>query len=317
VLLPNKEINMKLRAALSAGFILCAGLAYAQTAQPTEAPVKIGLKLAPGITRGFKITVDEKGTMTLPGSGQNMPMNMGMTAYAKLFVDKANDDGTWAARYRIGGIKMEMNGAPLNMPNSSSSQSITIKGIIAKNGSFLLTEVLDGGSSAMGMGMSPGQMMNNVLGNLMNLPDKPVNVGDTWQTVIPLPFDSTHKSQLTVDSKIVGVDHLNGDQFVRIQHDSSGPLNMSISTPVTMNMTGTVKGSGVTKVSVNTGTPVDDRSTQHLTISLSGTNPSGNGEQMNMSIDMNVDSHIEAMVLDKVVPESKKPAKASKKAKAQ
>lgn len=306
---------MKLRAVISAGLIACAGLSHAQTAAPGDAPLTINLKLVAGMVRGFKINVDQKGTMTLPGSGQNMPLNTGMTAYAKLFVDKQNPDGTWSARYRIGGIKMLMNGTPINMPNGSLS--ITLKGIIAKNGSFTPTEMPEGAGGAMGMGMSPGQTMNNVLGNLMTLPDKPVRIGESWNTVVPLPFDTAHKSMLNVDSKVIGVDHLNGDEFVRIQHDTSGPLNLTITTPATMNITGTIKGSGISKVSMNSGTPVDDRSSQHLTLAINGTNPSGNGEPMNISMEMDVDSHIEAVVLDKVVPAPKKLAKpALKKAKA-
>lgn len=301
---------MKLRSVFSAGLIALAGLAHAQTAAPADAPLTINLKLAAGMVRGFKIDVSQKGTMTLPGSGQNMPLNTGMTAYAKLFIDKENPDGTWSARYRIGGIKMLMNGSPMNMPGGSSE--MTMKGLISKNGAFTPTESPQGGG-AMGMGMSAGQTMNNVLGNLMNLPDKPVRIGETWNTVVPLPFDTGHKSQLNVDSKVLGVDHLNGDDFVRIQHDTSGPLNMTITTPATMNITGTIKGSGVSKVSLKTGTPVDDRSSQHLSLAISGTNPSGNGEAMNISMEMDVDSHIEAVVLDKVVPAAKTPAKATAK----
>lgn len=299
---------MKLRALLSAGVIACSGIAYAQDAAP--APVKIELKLAPAQIRAFKISVEQKGTMTLPGSGQNMPLNTGITAYAKLIVDKQNADGTWAARYKIGGMKMLMNGAPMPMPGNTGD--MMIKGTLGKNGTFTPSGDL-AGSSPMGMGMNPGQSMNNVLGNLMNLPGKPVIVGDTWTNSVPLPFDPTGKSALTVNSKVIGIDHLNGDQIVRIQRDTSGPLNLTITQPMTMNVSGTINGTGVSQVSVNSGSPIDDLATQHLALTITGQNPSGNGDQMNISMDMNVTSHIESVVLARkavvVNPKSKAPAK--------
>ena len=299
---------MKLRALLSAGIMACSGMAQAQNAAPT--PIKIELKLSPGQIRAFKISVDQKGTVTLPGSGQNMPLNTGITAYAKLIVDKQNSDGTWAARYKIGGMKMLMNGAPMTMPGNSGD--MMIKGILSKTGTFAPTEDLSK-TAGMGMGMSAGQSMNNVLGNLMNLPEKAVIVGDTWTKVVPLPFDPTGKSSLSINSKVLGVDQLNGDQIVRIQHDTSGPLNLTITQPMAMNVTGTLKGSGVSQVSVNLGTPIDDLSTQHLVLTMTGQNPSGNGEKLNISMDVDVTSHIESVVLTRkavvVNPPAKVPAK--------
>ena len=302
---------MKLRALLSVGVIACSGVAQAQNAAPTApAPIKIELKLSPGQVRAFKISVDQKGTITLPGSGQNMPLNNGVTAYAKLIVDKQNSDGTWAARYKIGGMKALMNGAPMTMPGATDG--MTIKGTLSKTGSFTPNDD-QSKSAGMAMGMSPSQSMNNVLGNLMNLPDRPVAIGDTWTNVVPLPFDTTGKSKLTVDSKVLGVDQLNGDQIVRIQHDTSGPLNLTITQPMTMNVTGTLKGSGISQVSVNLGTPIDDLSTQHLVLTMTGQNPSGNGEKLNISMDVDVTSHIESVVLTRkavvVNPPAKVPAK--------
>ncbi|HEY3413310.1 MAG TPA: hypothetical protein VGM51_09685 [Armatimonadota bacterium] len=298
---------MKLRALLSVGILACSGIAQAQNATPAApAPVKIELKLAPGQIRAYKISVDQKGTMTLPGSGQNMPLNIGVTAYAKLIVDKQNDDGTWAARYKIGGMKTTMNGAPMNLP--SGTDGMTIKGILSKTGAFKPTDDQPK-SSGLGMGMSPGQSMSNVLGNLMNLPEKAVIVGDTWSTVVPLPFDATGKSSITVDSKVLGIDHQNGDQIVRIQHDSSGPLNMTMTQPMPMNIAGTIKGSGLSQVSVNSGAPLDDLSTQHMTLTVTGQNPSGNGDKMNISMDMVMTSHIESVVLERKAVVVKTPAK--------
>jgi hypothetical protein len=167
--------------------------------------------------------------------------------------------------------------------------------------------------------MSPGQTMNNVLGNLMNLPDKPVSVGDTWTTSVPLPYDPTGKSILTVDSKVVGVDNLDGDRIVRIKRDVSGPLNMTMTTPAVMNIAGSIKGTGMSRVSVKTGSPLDDVSKQHVQMNVTGTNPSGNGEKMNITIDMDVTSRIEATVLAKTTvkpaPKVKATAKPSAKQK--
>jgi hypothetical protein len=293
---------MKLRAALSMGLIACTNISHAQAppVEPTAAPMTLTLSLAPGQIRAFKITVDQQGTINLAGSGQAMPLNTGLTCFAKLIVDKQNADGTWNARYKIGGMKMLMNGTPMNMPNMAKSYDI--KGILNKSGGFKPTEDLSKvGGGGFSPAMSSSQTMNNVLGNLMILPDKPVSIGDTWTNSVPLPYDATGKSTLTINSKILGVDHLNGDGIVRIQHDTSGPINMSITQPMAMNISGTIVGSGVSQVSLNTGSPIDDRSTQHLKMDIKGTNPSGNGEQMNMALDMNVTSHVESQILAKTV----------------
>ncbi|HEY3267980.1 MAG TPA: hypothetical protein VGM37_13700 [Armatimonadota bacterium] len=295
---------MKFRPVLPLVVLLSAPLANAQTAPvppvtpPVTAPapesVQFTTKLTPGSIRSYKVTVDQKGTLSIPGSGQTMPIDAKVTSYVKMIVDKQNADGTYAAHIKLGGVKMTSN-SPMPMPPVQDSYEV--KGTIGKDGLFTADPTVDK-KPGNALGMSPAETMTGIFRSLSAVPLTSVAVGDSWSSVIPLPLDPSGKSQIAVTSKLLGVDAVTGDRVARVQRDIEGPVNLQLTEPMPLSITGTMKGSGVSKVSVTSGQPLQDDSKVHLKMTIQAPNSAGNGEQTNMGLDMDLTTKVESSVAD-------------------
>jgi hypothetical protein len=283
--------------AVPAILALTAGLACAQTDTPAvvtaPAPetVTFQLNLKPNTARAQRMVVDVAGTMQMPGNQGSMPVNVRMEASTKFFVDKKNDDGTYNVRYRIGGIKMSMNGQP--MP-TGMAESLELKAVLAKDGRA--TKVTGLENVPGGMGVDPTQMMRSALMNNIGLPDKPLAVGETWTTTIPMPFDPSGSSNVQVVSKLNSVETVKGQRIANIESKMSGPMNMTMQQPVPMTMTGQMDGTTTMRLDAGSGLPIDSTGVTKLKMDMTMDNPAGNGEKMNMTMDMTVTARLEPSV---------------------
>lgn len=305
---------MKLKTFVPAALLLLAGAAGAQNVPApvvsptlTAAPLEMKLKLTPGQVRAYRITINQDSAMTLPGAGQGMPVKMDLTTDAKLFVDKANPDGSYAVRFRVGGTKANLSVNGQSMPMPGLPESTQYAGTVQKDGSFKPSADTVKKAGISGMGMDPGQLMSGLFANLMSIPDRPVAVGDTWITTVAMPLDPTGASTISVSNKILGVDTgAGGEQVARIQQDYSGPMALTLTQPAPMTLTGTITGSGVSKVSVASGQTLSSASNIRMVGDIDVGSAAGNGEAMKMKMDSTVVSKIESTLLPSAP--AKKPA---------
>jgi hypothetical protein len=306
---------MKIRlAAMSAMLTLAAGLACAQTetaavvTTPAPESVAFQLNLKPNTGRAQKMVVDVNGAMQMPGAQGSMPINVRLEAATKFFVDKKNEDGTYDVRYRIGGIKMTMNGQP--MP-SGMAETMEIKAVMGKDGKVSKISGLEN-APAGGMGMDPTQMMRGALMNNVGFPDKPIAVGETWTVSAPMPFDPTGSSNVQVTNKLLSVETVNGQKIASIESKLAGPLKMDMQQPVPMSMAGTLEGSTTVRMDVGSGLPIDSTGVTKVKTTMTIDNQAGNGEKMTMTMDMTVNARLDPSTAISVSPPVK-PKAAPKK----
>lgn len=285
---------------------LCGSLAWAQTdttpatpvppavvqpdvqgaVTPSE-PITLKMVLKPQMIKAYKMTMDMNGNATMGDSEQTMPIVMSMSAITKMIVDKQNPDGTFAVRYKVGNMAMSMNGSPMPLPQELS-QGYEFRANVDKDGKVSNVSGLEKVASMGGFGVDPTQMINQMMQSGVMYPTSPVAVGEAWTAVVPMPMDNTGKTKVTATSTLLGLDTVNGAKVARIQTVMDGPMNIEIAQPMAMKMTGNMKGTTNYRVDQTSGTLVDSAGTMKMNMAMSMDNPAGNGEKMNIGIDMNM-----------------------------
>jgi len=261
--------------------------------------------------RAYKITVIQNSTLTQPGAGQGMPMQADISADAKLFVDRKNPDNTYAVRYRMGGIKGTALAGGMAMPIPGLPDKMEVAGTLMPDGSFKPSTKT---SASAGFGSTdPSQTLSGLFTNLMSIPDRPMAVGETWQSNVALPMDPSGANTVRVTNKIVSLDTVNGQQVARVEHVYSGPLNMSITQPVPATISGTFSGTGTSRVSVATGQTLTNTGKVQMSMDVEMPNQAGNGEPMKMHMDSTVTTKIESMLLPAKAPVKPAPKAGAKK----
>jgi hypothetical protein len=278
-------------------FLVCVAPVRAQEpAQPPvaaqEAPTPTGapsvrLRFTPGAGSAYKLWMSLTGTMGA-GGGEGIPVTGSLNAAAKLTSGKPGQDGSFPVRFQISDLQYSMNGAPASPPDLP--KSFEIAGAVDADGVF--TPDAKSRDRLAGSGITPGpmQMLEMMLRALVGVPARSLAKGDSWSMDAHLPFG---KGDLTVKNTVQSVDDVNGDTVARVQRVMSGPLNVQMSSPIALNITGTVNGTGVVQVSQASGLPVDDASTFKLKMKLNA--PDSGAGKMEYTMDMEMKSHVTAV----------------------
>jgi|GEM_PF-3267591 hypothetical protein len=159
---------------------------------------------------------NENGVSVLP----NGPMATQSTANIRMNTTDVKPDGSARMVVQTTGMKMILNGQEMMAPDPPIITMEVNKYGMAK-------------MSGMENNNTPGMQMMMKMMNFQNLPTMaallpkvPVKVGDTWTNVIPSPMDKT--VNLTVNSKLLGVETINGQETLKISQSFTMPMNMMI-----------------------------------------------------------------------------------------
>ncbi len=270
---------MTIRPQLSATALLFTLLplaAQAQTPAPAPAPAAVTLryKFAPGEVIRYQTTTDTDMIMpNVPGLPASQP-----TAYKSHteMVDRETvkfvraADGAATLVGLVESLTSTMNGKPTHNAALTSIKQSAITTVITPAGKLLSLKAGEGTSFAT----APGFDMSKMGGTMpAALPDGPIKVGDTWDTVADLsrimPGSGGPGMQMTVHSALTALDTSAGKTIATISQTYNVPLDMKSpsSSPVAFTMTGDETGTDVWKFDVGAGAIIssDMTMTMHTT----------------------------------------------------
>jgi hypothetical protein len=275
---------------------LCLAPVAAQTAgtpsavvapTPETAAPSVRLRFTPGAGSAYKLWMSLNGNMGA-GGAEGIPITGSLKAAARLTSGKPGQDGAFPVRFQISDLQYSMNGAPAAPPDLP--KAFEIAGTVSSDGVF--TPDAKSRDRLTGAGMTPGpmDMLEMMLRALVAVPERSLAKGDSWSMNARLPFG---KGDLTVTNTVQSVDDVNGDTVAKVQRVMNGPLNVQMSSPIALNITGTVNGTGIVQVSQASGLPVDDASTFKLKMKLNA--PDSGAGKMEYTMDMEMKSHVTAV----------------------
>jgi len=162
--------------------------------------VNLEFKFAKGQVDKYKIICDM--TMKMPGlpGAPTTPMTMKMSMIATQKVLDVLPDGSAKIKTSYSGLKVSAPGLPEGAePENMPMKPVTLT--VAKNGRIIEVEGLNAALAGMGIpGTDMSQMLNQVGYYGVVLPEKPVEVGESWSQQLPIPFGG---GQIKVDSTLV------------------------------------------------------------------------------------------------------------------
>jgi hypothetical protein len=191
--------------------VILAGVALAALASATQDGILLRRTLTEGTTDTYNIETVTKQTVSLPNGMGEQEMASTMVTTYKLKtgkVDPAKKSAAMELTYTVD--KMENEGIAANMPGADAVET---------GKSFTMAATLD----EMGrMKIEPPKGTNAVLASLLTnassmggnmvtleLPEKPVKIGDTWEIVVPKSPVTGDKDQKMI-AKLVGEKDVDG-----------------------------------------------------------------------------------------------------------
>ncbi|HOC30642.1 MAG: hypothetical protein GYA63_06875 [Armatimonadetes bacterium] len=281
--------------ALTAVVVCVAPLSAQTTAPPAEQGLtppgagvyKLTVNVKPMDVFAYKTTSTIDGAVTMPGSTQSMPVNVTMSFINKTIIDKVNPDGNYAVRYKVGAMKMTMNGVDFPVPKETGTMEL--KATMSKEGKVSNVQGLEAlaGNGGM-MSVDPATTVNSMIRNNVIFPPEGAKVGDVWTTEVPMPYDASGKSVIKQTNTLTEVSTANGKTIATVLSTMEGPLTINLTQPMPMSMTGTIKGTTTNRINLGTGQISDSNGNVDMQMKMQMPNPAGNGEQMNMDMSMNV-----------------------------
>lgn len=259
-------------------------------AAPAPGPV-VRMRFTPGVGSDYKLWLGLNGTMGAPGASEGIPVTGSLAGNARLTSGKPGADGAYPVRFKVSGLKYTMNGAPAMPPGLPSA--FEVGGTVTADGVFTpdakSRERLAGG----GLMPGPAEFLEMMLRSIVSLPRKELAKGDTWSLMAPGPVASSGAAPLTVTSTVENVTVEDGVPVASVRRTLKGPLDLKMSSPIALTISGSVAGDGIVKVSDATGLPVDDTGSTRLKIKLS---PGGDaGAKMEYTMDMEMKTHVVAI----------------------
>jgi hypothetical protein len=230
-------------------------LAAAAWAQP-EGPVLLRFKFMPGHVDALNLNVTGHGEMAMtgvPGVGRvSFPLVLELNVPLDLIVRSvdAAGNGTFAMRLGEMGLELHLMGQTLHLSMGAGPTAATVgtehvalpgmdmsgaiklvSWVMSPQGKVLSVRGLDKFAQALQIpmaamlaGMSQDQMLQMVQSRAVQLPDQPVNGGDSWtqNVVLPLPGGQTLQAPFTYTLEALGAEQ--GHPLARL--DLSGNLEL-------------------------------------------------------------------------------------------
>lgn len=247
------------------------------------------------------VTQDMVMNMSMAGQNQNTTMSQHMWTMAKT---KEVKDGTAAIEQTVLRIKAKMAMPMLgdidydsDDPESDPGMLQSMAELVGKTTStrvdasgkvldFKLPEELEGQMRSMGMDLKQAFTQG-----FTALPEKPIGIGETWETSFDMPMGQMGKAKAKVTNKLKSVE---GD-FVSIDQEIAMTLDGGMLEGMKVEIT---KAAGTNKIDLRSGAPVE--MTMDMEMKMDG------GEDMPMKMTMAM-----KQAMRQVEPPAKKePAKA-------
>lgn len=247
-------------AALTAALLPLAS--QAQTAAPAPAPAAVLLryKFTPGEVIRDKTTTDTNMTMpNVPGlpatAAMSYKTHMEMVNRQTVKSVRASD-GAATLVVTTESLTSTMNGKPLHTAALTSVKQGVDTLVITPAGKLLSFKAGKGTSPVVITGFDMSKMEGNTPAAL---PDGPIKVGDTWDTVADLSGFMAGSGmagmQMTVHSALTALDTSGGETVATISDTYKMPMDMKspASSPAAFTMTGDETGTDVWKFDVGAG----------------------------------------------------------------
>jgi hypothetical protein len=265
-----------------------AGLAAHAQDAPTG-PVKLELRLKAGQSRTYRITGATDMVATLPG-GVVKKTNTRTSGTFEMTVDRVNADGTYAVHVKPLGQSVTVDGkdtTPDDVPDAE------VKATVTSDGRF---SGVSGGkpeSESAKAVMDGEDFLNTIFDKDVGFPTKPLTVGEGWADKIDSPIDEK-QPKVTLNSKLVAVDMLNGKPVARVLHVIAEPIQDPSPEPG-VTMTGTMEGGGLGTVDLDTGLVLDEQVILRLKVDVTAQNPSNSAQTVNLGNVANIKIHVQAL----------------------
>lgn len=300
---------MTIRPLLSATALLTALLplaAQAQTAAPAPASgaVTLRYKFTPGEVLRYKMTMDMATAMSgLPGTTPppTTPMKTHMEmVYRQTVMDVRASDGAATLAGKYESLSTTMNGSPMPGNPMLNAMKGSFTTVMSPTGKMLSFKVGDRATSPGVPGMSMPKMGENMPSYL---PDGPVKVGDTWDTVVDLSrmmaAGSAPGMQVAFHSTLTGLDASGGTTVASISQTQQAKMDFKspASSPTAFSMTGDVAGTGTTRFDVDAGAiaSMDMTMTTHSTSTLAKATGGGSVGGGPFTMTMHMTTHMERL----------------------
>jgi len=160
-------------------------------------------------TEAYHITAKSNQLISIPGGGGDQELDTTSTSAFTLKIGTVAADGTSAPLDLITKTeKFDMTGPMADMMQGNKDQfmkSMTISGTIDNRNRF----TPDPKAKTDPMSVLSGSMNSTVVGVMVELPEKAVNIGDTWDVTIK-KSPMTGKKDQTLTAKLTGEDTVDG-----------------------------------------------------------------------------------------------------------
>jgi hypothetical protein len=272
----------------------------------TYSPVS---KYAAGDLLKYRMTMTMAMEMVVPGGGASPmpPMNMESTATVAMKTAGVKPDGTAVVVMTTGNAKSIMNGSEFPTPPAPAiTMEIDKRGMSKVRG---LEKVK--GAEMLGQFMN----MNNVPSMGAILPERPVKIGDTWETELPSPMGGQKYKMV---STLLGVEKVGDQETLKIKQDFTVPMETMIGpeggptkdeSKAMVVMSGSMVGSSVMNIVEGTGrllkSMADMNADIKMTMKGEAAKQSPFGESMNMKMGMKM--KMDLLSAGKVPPLAPKP----------
>jgi hypothetical protein len=239
-------------------------------------PYTLIYKFVAGKTLKYGMTMDMKDQMSLAGQSQPLNMHIEMASTSNV---QSVDPTTGAATEKVSmsNVNASMNGQP--MPLDPAWGNIGMTMVMAPNGKVLSTAGTKSPFAAFGMGDT------NPFSSTFFLPSKPVNIGDTWTSTIPMP---TIGMDFIILMTLKSVDVVNGQTIAKIQSSVSSKASAPDPTAKAPlgNSSGNVTGVITTDFNIDGGFADNTQGT--IVMDIKSNVPGANGQQTQMLMHANM-----------------------------
>lgn len=203
---------------------LTLALAFAlfAVAEAQAETVTLEYKFTKGDVYKHNLWVDIKARMPDAAGGAPLPMGIKLSAITKQTVLDVMEDGSAKLQVTVSDFKTSTPGMPERAMENQPARTVTI--IMTRDGKVTSVDGVDASSGGTGVpGGDLGQMMGQI-GIYSVFPGKPVEVNDTWNQPIQLPFGG---GQFDVNSTLMAAAMpIAGENAAKVKQTYRGHINL-------------------------------------------------------------------------------------------
>ena len=270
------------------------------------------LRLTPKVGSAYRVksVIAGQGTIMTKDNLQPQPFDVQMTMSMRQNVLNVDADKNTEFKYTFEGLNITANGSPVSIP-PASSYTMQIK--MNPMGAMVSGSGIESVSKLM-----PNANIQNFMNNLMGqsglsvYPDKPVKVGDTWQSAVIMP--STVNGKVNATNTLEAVDDAGDKKIARINTkfvvDLKNSLNEATNLPQGLSLAGTLTGNSTSNVDLATGMTLDSNIDLNTDINVSG---QIDGEETSVKLSMAFTGNVAATEIVAEKPAAKATTKATAK----